>query len=111
MNRENRENGHTQNPCHGKEGIWKFTKTQNIWFAQVVNSRILKIKDISIFAVKISPKKFEAGLVIQVSFVYVIVTNHVNWDRNNLLSDRENTGNLKMSGYPALEKQPKVVFT
>ena len=32
----------------------------------------------------------------QVSFVYVIVTNHVNWHREKLLSDRENTGNLKM---------------
>ena len=27
--------------------------------------------------------------------MYVIVTNHVNWHRENLLSDRENTGNLK----------------
>ena len=28
--------------------------------------------------------------------MYVIVTNHVNWDRENLQSDRENTGFLKM---------------
>ena len=28
--------------------------------------------------------------------MYVIVTNHVNWHRENLPSDRENTGNLKM---------------
>ena len=28
--------------------------------------------------------------------MYVIVTNHVNWHRENLRSDRENTGNLKM---------------
>ena len=28
--------------------------------------------------------------------MYVIVTNHVNWHRGNLQSDRENTGNLKM---------------
>ena len=28
--------------------------------------------------------------------MYVIVTNHVNWHRENLLSDRENTGNLKI---------------
>ena len=27
--------------------------------------------------------------------MYVIVTNHVNWHRENLLSDRENTGNSK----------------
>ena len=34
-------------------------KRQGIWFAQVVNSLILKVKDISIFAVKISPKKLK----------------------------------------------------
>ena len=28
--------------------------------------------------------------------MYVIVTNHVNWHREYLRSDRENTGNLKM---------------
>ena len=27
--------------------------------------------------------------------MYVIVTNHVNWHRENVRSDRENTGNLK----------------
>ena len=87
-------------PC---QGIWKFCqnrgKTQGIWFAQVVNSLILKVKEISIFAAKNSQKKFEAGYVFQVSSVYVIVTNHVNWHRENLQSDREknreNTGNLK----------------
>ena len=31
-----------------------FVKTQGIWFAEVVNSLILKVKSISIFAVKIS---------------------------------------------------------
>ena len=45
-------------------------------------------------------KKFhcfwEAGYGYQISFVHVIVTNHVNWHRDNLRSDRENTGNLKM---------------
>ena len=30
-----------------------FAKTQGIWFAQVVNSLILKVKDISIFAAKL----------------------------------------------------------
>ena len=32
----------------------------------------------------------------QVSSVYVILTNYVNWQRENLRSDRENTGNLKI---------------
>ena len=31
-----------------------FSKTQGIWFAQVVISLILKVKDISVFAAKIS---------------------------------------------------------
>ena len=44
--------------CTGKSGKMA-TKihtgnTQGIWFAQVVNSLILEVKDISIFAVKIS---------------------------------------------------------
>ena len=44
-------------PCQGihrEFGI--FAKTQGIWFALVVNSLILKVKDISIFVAKISPK-------------------------------------------------------
>ena len=42
-----------KNPCQGKHrelGI--FAKTQGIWFAQVVNSLILMVKDISIFEAK-----------------------------------------------------------
>ena len=53
--------------AQGKQGKWpkkfparkhrefgNFAKTRGIWFAQVVNSLILKVKDISIFAAKIS---------------------------------------------------------
>ena len=29
-------------------------------------------------------------------YVILIVTNHVNWHKENLQADRENTGNLKM---------------
>ena len=54
---ENRENGQ-KIPSGKTQGIWKFCqktgKTQRIWFAQVVNSLILKVKVIPIFAVKIS---------------------------------------------------------
>ena len=53
------------------------------------------------FCRKISKKKFqfifEGGLVCQVSFVYIIVTNHINWHRDNLRLDTKNTGNLKMN--------------
>ena len=44
-------------PCQGKDREFgNFAKTQEILFAQVVNSLILdsKVKDIAIFAVKIS---------------------------------------------------------
>ena len=51
-------NGKIDSPSGKTQGIWKFCqntgKTQEIWFAQVVNSLILNLKDISIFAVKIS---------------------------------------------------------
>ena len=56
--RENRENGKKKSLSGKTQGIWKFCqntgKTPGIRFAQVVNSLILKVKDISIFAVKIS---------------------------------------------------------
>ena len=44
-----------KNPCQGKRRELEFlAKTQGIWFAQVVNSMIPKVKDISKFAAKIS---------------------------------------------------------
>ena len=50
--RENRENGHTL--CQGKNREFgNVAKTQGVWFDQVVNSLILKIKYISILAMKI----------------------------------------------------------
>ena len=40
-----------KNPCQGKHREFgNFAKTQGIWFAQVVNSLILKVKDVLIFA-------------------------------------------------------------
>ena len=67
-----------------------FTKTHRILFAEVVNSLILKVKNISIFATKISIFFPECGYVCQVSFVYVIVTKFVNLHKENFRSDREN---------------------
>ena len=44
-----------KNPYQGKHREFgNFAKTQRIWLAQVVNFLILKEKDISIFAAKIS---------------------------------------------------------
>ena len=88
-----------KNSLSGKtQGIWKVCqntgKTQGIWFAQVVNSLILKVKDISIFAARIS--NFVSNLDKSAkSFLCIIVTNHANW-HGEICTDRENTGNLKM---------------
>ena len=38
----------------------------------------------------------EPGYFCQVSSVYLILTNYVNWHREILRTDRENTGNLKI---------------
>ena len=44
-----------KNPSQGKHREFgNFAKTQGILFGQVVNSLILKVKDIAIFAAKIS---------------------------------------------------------
>ena len=52
--RENRENCQ-KNSMSGKiQGIWEFCKTTRIFFAQVVNSLMPKVKDIVIFAANIS---------------------------------------------------------
>ena len=64
-------------------------------FAQVVNSLILKVKNIGILAAIILMFFLEAEYICKVSFVYVIVTNHVNLHWESLRSDRENTGNFK----------------
>ena len=44
-----------KNPCQGKHREFgNFAKTQGIWFPQVVNYLILKVKDVLKFAAKIS---------------------------------------------------------
>ena len=85
-----------KNPCQGKHREFgNFAKTQGIWFAQVVNSLILKVKDTAIFATKISIFSPRSWIGLPSQF-HVIVTNDVNWYRENLRLDRENTGNLKI---------------
>ena len=51
LHRENRDKKNCQRK-HREFGI--FANTQGIWFAHVANSLILKVKDISLFAMKIS---------------------------------------------------------
>ena len=44
-----------KNPCQGKHREFgNFAKIQGIWFTQVVNSLVLKVKDVMILAAKIS---------------------------------------------------------
>ena len=54
----NREKGQKKSLSGKTQGNWKFwqntVKTKGIWFAKVVNSLILKVQNISVFAVKIS---------------------------------------------------------
>ena len=59
-----------KNSLSGKtQGIWKFCQNTGILFAQFL---------------------LEARYVCQVSFVFGIVTNHVNRHRENLQLDKEN---------------------
>ena len=49
LHRENRENW-GEKLSRKTQGIWKFCQNTGTWSAQVVQSLILKVKDISIFA-------------------------------------------------------------
>ena len=65
---------------YSPEHIYKGTK----WYSLEGSFNICLEDSLSFF--------FEAGYVYEVSLVYVIVTNHVNWHMENLQSDREITG-------------------
>ena len=91
-----RENGKNENILSVKtQGIGKFSqnteKAHGIWFAQVVNSLILKVKDIAIFAVEIFPFFPQVCWIGLPSQFYVCYSHG-----ENLQLDRENTGNLKI---------------
>ena len=118
-----RENGNKKNLSGKTQGIWKFcqntgnleilpkhrefgnfAKTQGIWkFCQNTgnlvcsSSKFTDSKGKRYFDIYSENFHFfsEAGKVCQVSFVYVIVTNHVSWHRENLRSDREKTGKTR----------------
>ena len=65
-------------------------KTQGILFAQVVNSLVPKVKDIAIFAAKIS--NFFQKLA-RSARQFCVCNSYKFWE--NLRLDRENAGNLK----------------
>ena len=85
------------------QGIWKFCqntgKTQGIWFAQVVNSLILKVKDILKLAVKFSKQNLS---LISLPSHFFLCNSHKSrqFEQGKFAvgqrKNRENTGNLKM---------------
>ena len=108
-----RENGKwpKKNPCQGKHREFgNLAKTQGIWFAQVVNFLILKVKDILIFAVKIS--NFFWSWISLPSRQFCVCNSQkscklaqgkfaIGQGKNN-----ENTGNLKMKIWVGTLKIP-----
>ena len=71
------------NPCQGKHREFgNFAERQGILFAQVVNSLILNVKDISIFAAKIPPpppqKKKKKKSWISLPSQFCVCNSH-NW--------------------------------
>ena len=102
LHRENRENSQKKSLSGKTQGIWKCCqntgKTQGIWFAQVVNSLILKVKDISKFATKISPK----NVTLEKSAKSVLCNSHKSCKLAQGKfafgqgKNRKNTGNLKI---------------
>ena len=91
LHRENWENGKKKFRQGKHKEFGNFVKTRGISFTQVVNSLMLKVKNIAIFAVQSSRFFLAVAYVCQVGFVYVIVSN--------LQLDREKTGktgNLKI---------------
>ena len=85
----------TKKSLSGKtQGIWKFYQSTGNLVCSSCKFPDSKGKRYFYICCENSQFFFEAGYVYQVSLVYVIVTNHVNWHRGNLQSDRENTGSL-----------------
>ena len=93
LNRENRENG------------LKFPVKKNTGNLEILPKRLENTGHLVCSSSKFPDSKGKRYFKIccdnllfflSVSFVYVIVANHVNWHRENLPLDRENTGNLKM---------------
>ena len=89
--RENRENGKKKSLSGKTQGIWKFCQnTGNFVHSCCKFPKGKRYCDICRENFHFFP---EAEKFCQHGFVYVIVTNYVNWLRGNLRLDRENTGN------------------
>ena len=98
-----RKQGKGRNKFHVTHRIWEFCqktgKTQGILFDLVVNSLMLNVKDIEIFAVKMSNVS-GAGYVCQVNIVYVIPVVKIQLPQGKFMvgqgRKQGNTGNLKI---------------
>ena len=102
LHRENRENDQN-NSVSENPGIWKFAQNPgNNLICSSCKFHDSKGKEYCDICHKNFKKNLEAGNICQVGFMYVIVTNHVNWHRENLRSDKKYTGNYycNLSGYP-----------
>ena len=78
--------------CKGKHrDFGKVVKTQGISYAPVLNSLVLNINDIVIFAAKFTIFFLKTESVCQVSFEHETVTNHLKPHRENMQLNRENT--------------------
>ena len=92
LHRGNRENGQKHSLTGKTQEIWKFCQNTRKLVCSSCKFPDSKGKRYLNICCKSFQISFEAGEVCQVSFVHVIVTNHVNWHRENLWSDRENKG-------------------
>ena len=70
-----RQNDNTKNVPGKTKGIWKFCKNTEFGVFQVLNSLILNIKDIAIFAANFPRDLLRPEYVCQVSFAYGTSSN------------------------------------
>ena len=82
-----------KNPCQGKHReLGNLAKSQGIWFAQLVNSLILKVKDILVFAAKF----FKFSLKLDSQFCVCNCHNARKLAQGKFAVGQGNNGNLKM---------------
>ena len=71
-----------KNPCQGtRREFGNFAKTQGIWFAQVVNSLILKVKEISIIAANF----FSIFKSLSIAVTDTIYNRRIEWQSGSMV--------------------------
>ena len=94
----NRENGQKHSLSGKTQGIRKFCQNTGNLVCSSCKFPDSKGKQYFDICRENCQIVFEAGYVYQGSLVYVIVTNHVNWHRENLQSDSERKKRGKTQG-------------